>query len=261
MGIDSSDPSSVVTVDGSGSYRCESDQGAMLCLKDYASKATLKDNQALIEYLVAHHSHWYAFATNVYGIHCRPEDIILVTGTTKTSVWTVVAFLPHQKRSLKGRIMAGIGQIAGVRGALTSERSTHLAPEMRSGPYHPSSQTQPSIGDAAISSRDRPMDTVSITQHFARSAAKENAIHSRTQCIFLSGYRLKPRKAYSPIPSKIMGNADPPFPGGWPDEQENGGVVTSVAQSTYITVGIFPSNASPGLMLYLFSRIRQRMIY
>ncbi|KAI0084197.1 hypothetical protein BDY19DRAFT_973545 [Irpex rosettiformis] len=118
-------------------FHCTSDRGALLLLKDYATKTSISSNPHFPEYMRRHHESWYRFATDPekLGIECMPEDIILVRGTTKTSAWTVAAFLFKIDRVHGLAVEAQLGPAASFGLTLSSEHGIYPTCEQRSGPY------------------------------------------------------------------------------------------------------------------------------
>ncbi|KZT65354.1 hypothetical protein DAEQUDRAFT_530732 [Daedalea quercina L-15889] len=74
-------------------YQCVDDKGAVLVLPTkHANSQELLETGGVYKYIQRNHTSWYHFATEKADILVKKEDIIFVTGWTKTSRWAVGAF-------------------------------------------------------------------------------------------------------------------------------------------------------------------------
>ncbi|KAI0826372.1 hypothetical protein BC629DRAFT_1719017 [Irpex lacteus] len=170
-------------------FECSSHCGALLVLKDYATKVSIEPNLQLENYMLDNHKSWHEFATDEekFGRRLEPEDIILVRGVTKTSAWTMAAFLGDVDRA--HRFSAGVkgGPIGSAGVKWSSKHSKSHACVHRTSPK----RTEP----------------------------------SSDQCIFLNYYKVKYRLRF--FPKVIKANADPPSPRGTPDDATGGPVLAA----------------------------------
>ena len=155
--------------------------------------------------MLQHHRSWCVFAANpkILGIVRPPEDIVLVLGTMKTSVWTVGAFLARDDRVHDFSAGGQVGTVAGARLQLTSERNESQTCQQRSGPHR-----QPRKTSAASPSVD-PLSLHRLASDAPDSTTQNNTDElppPKDQCIFLRYYKIKYRTFW---PKKIVANADP----------------------------------------------------
>ena len=155
--------------------------------------------------MLQHHRSWCAFAANpkILGIVRPPEDIVLVLGTMKTSVWTVGAFLARDDRVHDFSVGGQVGTVAGARLQLTSERNESQTCQQRSGPHRQPIETSlsPPLLNLPSSSRH-----ASNTLDTTTGGGVDNQPQPKDQCIFLRYYKIKYRKV---LPRQIKANADP----------------------------------------------------
>ncbi|KAI0084204.1 hypothetical protein BDY19DRAFT_1026532 [Irpex rosettiformis] len=219
-------PLSVRTTPASGgaelsySFSCKSHSGAYLVLTDHARNSWFEPNSQFKEYMRQHHGSWYAFAADPkkLGLECNPEDIILVRGTTKTSTWTVGAFISQENRAHD--FTAG-GQVASVGGAKVTFSSGHELRhkcEQRTGPDRAPANTTSSLLEPLSSLLiSGETDARNIDSTDPQSQNNEVNRSQKDQCIFLSYYKLKHRLF---LPKKIVANAGPSPLGDGADDGE-----------------------------------------
>ena len=80
------------TTSASLRYQCMQTSGALLLLRENAHKWFLDCDRHIKSYMAVHIEQWHEFATMRLGIDVKQEDIIFVSGCTKTSVWAEATF-------------------------------------------------------------------------------------------------------------------------------------------------------------------------
>ncbi|GJE99325.1 WD40 repeat domain-containing protein [Phanerochaete sordida] len=157
-------------------YKCRAAQGAALTLQSRAHAEETLSNKFLKAYAVRHFLKWHAYASEVLGFEVKPEDIILVTGWTKTTQdWAATAFGHDEQASISLGFGAGVGSLAAVDAGGSVERTAKTSALQRQGrTYSPDSQN---VGAASTGS---------------------------DQCVFVKGVRVKKRTI---LPPKILAGA------------------------------------------------------
>ncbi|KAI0347557.1 hypothetical protein BDW22DRAFT_1425571 [Trametopsis cervina] len=186
-------------------FTCSSEQGALLILKDDATKVSVASNDAFPEYMRQHHKSWYAFATNRerLGIQCNREDLVLVRGTIKTSAWEVAAFMESGSHVHDVTFNGQFGPVVNAGLTYSNQHGNHATFEHRSSPR--------SIASGSEQSAIAPSTPASTSiPGFTTDPEKD-------QCIFLSYYKIKYRRPL--LPKKIVANAEPRDPS--PDSDDD----------------------------------------
>ncbi len=191
-------------------FECSSRCGALLALKDYATKVSIEPNLQLENYMLDNHKSWHEFATDEekFGRRLEPEDIILVRGVTKTSAWTMAAFLGDVDRA--HRFSAGVkgGPIGSAGVKWSSKHSKSHACVHRTSPK-----------------RSYSFSYFIVLWADCRGWCAPGTEPSSDQCIFLNYYKVKYRLLF--FPKVIKANADPPSPRGTPDDTTGGPVLAA----------------------------------
>ncbi|KAJ3519549.1 hypothetical protein NM688_g9286 [Phlebia brevispora] len=113
-------------------FMANSTEGAMLLLPGHAHLVKIATNSVFRQYIRQHHDSWVQHAKNL-GFEPKPEDIVLVSGTMKTSNWTVASF--KQIHRSAGANLSGSLQPAGSVGfSLQLSHQTPYLSDYRSGP-------------------------------------------------------------------------------------------------------------------------------
>ncbi|PCH43310.1 WD40 repeat-like protein [Wolfiporia cocos MD-104 SS10] len=208
-----------MTVDASVQFECMEDQGALLVLKDSATRGELLPSRRMANYMHANFNNWYQFITEDLDVDIKSdEDILFVRGWVKTKQWAVAA-ITHQGRSAKISLSGNFGAPAGLtfKVQAAQEMTSYFA--QRSGP-------EDEDGDAKGKSKAPEGDNVHDTDDLPRN-----------QCVFLHYYRYK-RRRFIPL-KKLEAGAGPRDPDVHSDDE---GVVEPVPAtpkvSTYDPVGI-----------------------
>ncbi|GJE94312.1 WD40 repeat domain-containing protein [Phanerochaete sordida] len=91
----------------SAGYTCKEVQGALLVLQSPLTSSGLLESDELKRYMVREHERWYAHAKDTLRLGVQPEDIVLVSGWSKSSAdWAVTVFsntTTSYHASLQGR--------------------------------------------------------------------------------------------------------------------------------------------------------------
>lgn len=74
-------------------FKCSQNCGALLVLNQPAKLDEIHTSKSLREYMIRNHESWCDFALKQFDLLLRPEEIILVRGSVKTSEWAVAAFM------------------------------------------------------------------------------------------------------------------------------------------------------------------------
>ncbi|KAI0659505.1 hypothetical protein C8Q70DRAFT_1044986 [Cubamyces menziesii] len=144
-------------------FECTEDAGALLVLGP----------KRIIDYMHANLDRWLEFANDRLGIGLKENQIILVSGTTKTNVWAVAAFA-GKRRSKSGSIAGNLGSVGAVDFSLAIYDAQLSTSHHRAGP----SARMPVIH------ADRP------------EATPDNEYD---QCIFIHYYKAKRKRRFIPF--------------------------------------------------------------
>ncbi|RPD72487.1 hypothetical protein L226DRAFT_467109 [Lentinus tigrinus ALCF2SS1-7] len=153
-------------------YQCTTTSGALLYLRDHGHKTFLDCDRHIKKYMSTHVTSWYQFTTRRLGIDLEEQDLIFISGFTKTSIWAEVAF--HNSQS-NGELVVSGGCLAPL-----------ISGELR--------VSTSQCVDAAVSSRIGPPNRVAGPDGTGASADFDK----HDQCIFLNYHRAKRRKLWRP---------------------------------------------------------------
>ena len=170
--------SSVASATAGLQYRCTSDSGALLFLRDPAIWTHLDCDLHIKRYIRDNISSWQEFANERLGIGLSEEKILFVSGFTKTTVWATAAFADS---SSDGELcIAGGCFVPSTSGEfrVAMSRCTAASVFSRWGPPERLSQEL----------QDSPQGTASAPE----------AQLPRDQCIFLNYYKMKRRRILGP---------------------------------------------------------------
>ncbi|KAI0718548.1 hypothetical protein C8T65DRAFT_706737 [Cerioporus squamosus] len=162
-------------------YQCKQSSGALLLLKENAHKTYLDCGNHIKRYMAAHIEHWYGFASERLGIDVQEQDVLFVSGFTKTSVWAEAAF---HSGSAQGELLVAAGC---------------FAPAGAGGEFR---VTMARARDASVASRIGPSHRVKrdYTPVDSDGAAAGGVVDVEPdQCIFLNYHKAKRRKPWRPL--------------------------------------------------------------
>jgi hypothetical protein len=161
-------------------FQCESSQGAFLMLWDDATKSVVQQQSVQFRnYMRDNHDAWVEFVTQHLGVTCRPEDIVLVKGTIKTSCWTVGAFLGCESRDHAVTLNGQLGPLVDVDFTYHGSQNFTASPVIsRSGPK-----------SRIVSSRKTLARLLGSIPH----AFNNHRSPVKNQCIFVEYYKMKRR--------------------------------------------------------------------
>ncbi|TBU28366.1 hypothetical protein BD311DRAFT_663481 [Dichomitus squalens] len=81
-----------VSAEESLSFECSTDTGALLLLGPPAMKCALSQRRHIMNYLREHVDAWHTHAAENLGLGVRLEELMFVSGTTKTDKWACAVF-------------------------------------------------------------------------------------------------------------------------------------------------------------------------
>ncbi|EKM58770.1 uncharacterized protein PHACADRAFT_85684 [Phanerochaete carnosa HHB-10118-sp] len=191
------------------SYECTSSQGGLLVIRDHADKTIVQPATDIVQYIRQNHDAWFGFATKpgTYGLMCKPEDIIMVRGTVKTSAWTVAAFQEAGTHVNDIELSAQAGSIADVGLQGSSSVSVYNSIEHRTGPQRPSASRPASLKPVTSGTPSQhgkyDLPELEVAAEMSKETEPEN---KRNQTVFLGCYKVKRRFL---LPKKIVAGAGP----------------------------------------------------
>ena len=192
-------------------YACRDSQGAVLVINSPARQQSIFENDLLWKYMLRHHHEWCEYARTTLGQRVRPQDVVLVTGWTKTSAdWKAVAFTRSSMGYHAGLQGHALGFGAELRGARTRELEP---PKMhREGVLYPRAHTDTtsSAEEAVSRTAAAPADSSSTSKSTALSSPNGQ---QKDQCMFLNRYMTKRRGLFKKIvagagPHRLPGQED-----------------------------------------------------
>lgn len=168
-------------------FECTDEAGALLVLGSSGRTQDVLSRQRIINYMEAHFDRWLEFANARLGLGLKEDQIMFVSGTTKTSRWGVAAFR-GATREKRGTVVGNLGPLAAVDFSFSLSDAQLSSTHYRAGPT------------------ERPPCCVS-------TCGAGHQQEEYDQCVFIHYYKRKRRKW--PLPSVIKAAADPgDLPGG-----------------------------------------------
>lgn len=159
-------------------FQTTSDNAAFVRLKPPGVQEAIRSKTHVVKYMRSHFDSWLEFAnsTNSWGIGLRPEDLIFVCGTLKTTEWAVAAFQGDTVRDQEGFVSGQLGSLGSA--GFSLRLSDHVFPRAhyRFGPHPPT--TTAGEEDRLLDSGDDSPTTISP---------------NRNQCLFIHYYKMKRR--------------------------------------------------------------------
>ncbi|PCH43308.1 WD40 repeat-like protein [Wolfiporia cocos MD-104 SS10] len=220
-------------------FECNDDQGALLLLKESATREELHPSRRMANYMHHNFQSWVTFARDTLDVDLKDEQIVFVRGWVKTTQWTVAA-ITHQGRQGKISISGDPGAQASLSFTAAHSHETMNYFAHRSGP------PQKTKTDTKGKARTRDSEDVSMADDRSSSHDSYGQEDSESadeplplnQCIFLHYYRLKRRRFLGL--KKLEAAAEPKDPDDQFDEDDNHIESTPAFQDvkTYDPVGI-----------------------
>ncbi|KAI0944756.1 hypothetical protein AcW1_002389 [Taiwanofungus camphoratus] len=154
-------------------FECKDETGALLVLKDAATKTILRRSARMPDYMLRHHASWYDLARDTLGMDLRSDEIIFVQGVVKTTDRWALTAVTDSGEGVEVHFSTDLGPYGNASFSFSRDRQASL-----SYPYR--------LGRALTTdtSRDEGAST-------GRKATKKD------QCIFIHYYKLK-RRWYGP---------------------------------------------------------------
>ena len=163
-------------------FECSTDAGAFLLLAPLAVSKEIQSKKHIADYMRRHFPQWSELANSRFGLGLKDEEIVYVSGTTKTTKWAVAAFHGEYRRK-EGSITADFGSLMGI------DISVSISDEMLPSSYYrsgPAREPDLSVGARLVPNGNEPV--VSVPQERC------------DQCIFLHYYKMKRRLGWKPTP-------------------------------------------------------------
>ena len=139
--------------------------------------------QRIIEYMQKHFASWLELANHKFGAGLKEDELLFVSGTTKTTKWAVAAF-HGQFRSKQGSVSADFGGTAGIDFSVSISSETLPTSYCRTGPAR---------------------STLSAIGLSSESQTSQLSAEKRDQCIFIHFYKMKRRWVGRPFPMHAAG--------------------------------------------------------
>ncbi|PCH43309.1 WD40 repeat-like protein [Wolfiporia cocos MD-104 SS10] len=171
-------------------FECTDDQGALLILKDAATREVLHQSRRMVNYMSRNFRSWHSFAKEDLDVDLSEEDIMFVRGWVKTTKWTVAA-ITHHGRAAKLSFGSNFGGPANVSFSLEASQDVSSYCFQRTGPSH--------------------------KQKARESVRSDEETFKMDQCVFVHYFRLK-RRAFFGL-KKIEAAAEPKNPDGYSDDE------------------------------------------
>ncbi|KAI0651061.1 hypothetical protein C8Q79DRAFT_996631 [Trametes meyenii] len=165
-------------------FECTDDAGALLFLDPSGRAQDILSRKRIIDYIRTNFDSWLEFANDRLGLGLREEQLLFVSGTTKTRSWGVAAFR-GKSRAMRGKVVGNIGSLAAVDFSMTLSDTELSVSHYRAGP---------------AGREDRRAD-----------ATSNKASDKYDQCIFIHYYKRK-RRTLPMFPSVIKAAAGPHDP-------------------------------------------------
>lgn len=174
----------------------------MLVPRDGAERHCAQACHSINQYIHLNHASWVHFANDVLGFTTKPDDIIFIRGTIKTSAWIVAAVFENKERGHQISLQAQAGSLAEAGFHLSSSFASISSIEHRSGPR----RTRDGLlipGNTPYISPNTPIEDV--TRKLMASTDTLVPGRKRDQPVFIGYYKLKSRKLWRG--KKLVANA------------------------------------------------------
>lgn len=165
-------------------------------------------------YMARHYMRWHEFVTQVLRLDYKPEDIILVRGTVKTTSksWAVAAYLDDGNSMHEVSVHVKAGPVAGMGFDLASEHiggrkfDYRIGAQMASRLDVEEADLILPLDSSPVAPRTRPQP-ITRAEEFPEAQYEEGPNSSAADhCVFLQYFKLKPRW---PLSGKIVAHAGP----------------------------------------------------
>ncbi|KAI0369596.1 hypothetical protein BV20DRAFT_946070, partial [Pilatotrama ljubarskyi] len=120
-------PGQPVSASANIKFSCQEDSGALLLLEPPAMSVDIENHRMVKSYMKQQFKRWYDFANREYGIGLADDEILFVTGTTKTTAWIATTFHGHDKTE-EATFSCDIQKLADFKCSVTISRSEKLFP-------------------------------------------------------------------------------------------------------------------------------------
>ncbi|KAH9851229.1 hypothetical protein C2E23DRAFT_247420 [Lenzites betulinus] len=197
--ISATAPSSQVSCAVNFNFECTDEAGALLVLGPTGRTLDILSKRRIMDYMDTHFDRWLEFANDRLGLGLREDQLMFVSGTTKTSSWGVAAFR-GATREKRGSVVGNLGPLTAADFSMSISDAQLSTSHYRAGP---TSRTPGSCGwDASRNEYD--------------------------QCVFIHYYKRKRRK-WPLFPSVIKAAAGAhQLPRGPDDEMDGGDQIMDV---------------------------------
>ena len=92
-------------------FQITSDAGAMVMLEPPGVTEDMQSRRHVVDYMRNNFDSWLEFANAAWGLGIRPEDLLFVCGTLKTTQWALAAFQGSMFRNQLGHISEQLSSI------------------------------------------------------------------------------------------------------------------------------------------------------
>ncbi|KAH9933270.1 hypothetical protein B0H21DRAFT_699524, partial [Amylocystis lapponica] len=173
-------------------FRCTDEQGALLIMKEPATREELAPTRKMANYMRQNFQNWHTFATEACDLDIQREDIIFVRGWVKTAEWAVAAFV-YEGRAAQLTFNGDFAAGANAAFTLAMDTDVTVFPEYNMGPRGMFQQGRGfSLRGTASSDAD----------------AAEDQLHE--QCVFLHYYKMRIRLFWPRVMKAAAGPLHPP---------------------------------------------------
>ena len=153
-------PHSNLSAEFAFSFECKADSGALLLLEPPGQETKINARGRIKNYMSKHFDSWVTLANERLEFDLKPEDILFVSATIKTSRWVCAAF-SGSNRNKKGSLKCNLSNLAQASASLSIDEKPLAAPFRNFGPLLPR-QLRPLALRPTVTSSD-PSTSVLIT--------------------------------------------------------------------------------------------------
>jgi hypothetical protein len=169
----------------------------------------LKYKQRFRKLIIENFSTWFQ-AVEEYNSECRPEDVCFISGCTRVRSW-ITGVVESQDYS--GSLSLSVNFIPHIPSGLKVSSGFHLQKSPGTRINHgPAGRLQHIDKTPSSQNHDPSSHTPDLpsSQGKAQEINRLNAINEWSdQCIFIRGFRMKPRKFFGLIPQELKAAAEP----------------------------------------------------